>query len=64
MCCSTPKRRLQILGIESSHVFELLSLPFIHKAPFDRIIIAQAIVEGLEIITSDDTFKNYPVKIL
>jgi len=40
------------------------TLPFHHRDPFDRIIIAQAITEGLTIITSDRIFKQYPVDIL
>lgn len=39
-------------------------LPLIHKDPFDRIIIAQSINNGMTIISSDDVFKEYPVKVI
>ncbi len=57
------KDNIGILGIQPVHVFELLSLPHFHKDPFDRIIIAQAMVDGFEVITSDEAFKDYPVII-
>jgi PIN domain nuclease of toxin-antitoxin system len=40
------------------------TLPLHHKDPFDRMIIAQAIVNSYTIITSDDQFSNYPVSII
>lgn len=52
-----------ILEIQPAHVFELLHLPHFHKDPFDRIIIAQSIVGGFDIITSDETFNAYPVTV-
>ena len=39
-------------------------LPLIHRDPFDRMLIAQAIAEDLVIITSDSKFESYDVKIL
>ena len=55
---------LQLLAISPVHVFELDSLPMRHKDPFDRIIIAQAKVENLSIVSKDALFKDYPVNIL
>lgn len=40
------------LGIWAQHVSEICNLPPIHKNPFDRILIAQAIVEDLELVTT------------
>jgi len=51
----------QILNIAPAHAAELLDLPFHHRDPFDRLIIAQAIVEGVEIVSVDTTFDAYPV---
>jgi PIN domain nuclease of toxin-antitoxin system len=39
-------------------------LPRIHKDPFDRMLIAQALVNGLRIVTSDEAFDAYPVRVL
>ncbi len=55
---------IAILGIQTTHVLNLLTIPLLHKDPFDRIIIAQALSEGFDNITSDTEFSNYDVKIL
>jgi len=55
---------INILNINTSHIDKVTELPFHHRDPFDRIIIAQAIVENLTILTVDDNFKYYDVKIL
>jgi len=39
-------------------------LPLHHRDPFDRMIIAQALVNGMTILTSDDAFGAYPVRVL
>ena len=53
-----------ILPINQIHVIKNSELNFFHKDPFDRILIAQALIEDLEIITSDTTFLNYPVNTI
>jgi PIN domain nuclease of toxin-antitoxin system len=52
------------LAIEPAHTTLLASMPFPrgHKDPFDRLLIAQAIVEGLPIIGADAAFDAYPVR--
>ena len=52
---------LSILPIELAHCAELISRPFHHRDPFDRVIIAQAIVEELAIVSSDELFDDYPI---
>ena len=42
---------LQILPITLEHIYELEKLPFHHKDPFDRLLIAQAIIEDFTLIT-------------
>lgn len=54
----------KILDIDQSHLIELISLPFHHKDPFDRLIIAQAISNKLTIISSDDYFSVYPISVI
>ena len=47
------------LLIRPEHVDELLGLPPLHKDPFDRILIAQAIAENLTLVTSDADIVRY-----
>jgi len=42
----------------------LANLPWIHKDPFDRLLVAHAIDAGLTLITSDDDVRKYPVRTL
>ncbi|MEW6129911.1 MAG: type II toxin-antitoxin system VapC family toxin [Acidobacteriota bacterium] len=50
--------------IEIAHLHTVATLPFHHRDPFDRMLIAQAIVENLPIISADITFDGYPIKRL
>ena len=43
----------RILPIELKHTAALTTLPFYHRDPFDRLLIAQAIVEGIPIVSND-----------
>jgi PIN domain nuclease of toxin-antitoxin system len=52
---------IQILPIQLQHLAILQELPFHHRDPFDRIIIAQAIAENLTLLSTDRTFENYRV---
>lgn len=51
---------ISLIDINSSYLEQLITLPFIHKDPFDRLIITQAIVEKLQIITDDQFIVKYP----
>ena len=51
--------KLRILPYRSEHAFELFSLPSYHSDPFDRQIIAQALVEDIPVVTADEKFKLY-----
>lgn len=48
------------LPILSEHVVEIESLPAIHKDPFDRLLVAQATVEGITLLTLDSVVARYP----
>lgn len=48
------------LAIGSTHVVAIDSLPPIHKDPFDRILVAQATVEGIILLTVDSWVTQYP----
>jgi len=47
------------LSIEAKHAFEVASLPPIHKDPFDRLLVGQAIAEGIVLLTHDDQIRQY-----
>jgi PIN domain nuclease of toxin-antitoxin system len=48
------------LPILSDHVVAIDTLPLIHKDPFDRLLVAQAIVEGITLLTADSVVAKYP----
>lgn len=48
------------LSISTEHAVATLGLPQIHKDPFDRMLVAQAHVEGCTLLTSDSTVAQYP----
>jgi len=52
------------LPIALAHISRVQSLPFHHRDPFDRMMIAQAIEEGLTIVTRDRSVKAYGVPVL
>lgn len=53
-----------ILPITAEHVVATRDLPLHHGDPFDRLLIAQARIERLTLVTHDDAFKPYGVPIL
>jgi len=55
---------IDILPISIQHIQNLLTIDLHHLAPFDRMIIAQAFVEQLHIVTRDQAFAKYPVSVL
>jgi len=55
---------LQILPITPAHVYALDVLPTHHKDPFDRLLIAQALTEGLSLASVDGIFSSYPVAVI
>lgn len=53
--------RIAELPVTSSHSLETEALPLIHKDPFDRILLAQAVVESATLVTAGQTIRSYPV---
>ena len=53
-----------ILPIEWVHAAKVAELPFHHRDPFDRLIIAQGLVEGIPIVSGDPEFKSYGARIV
>lgn len=52
----------KLLHVQLEHLFKLSELEFHHRDPFDRLIISQAIVEGIPIVSTDETFDHYDIK--
>ena len=58
------QNNIQFLSVTLDHVLALDNLPFHHKDPFDRLLIAQAIVENAVLVSVDSKFTNYPVQLI
>jgi PIN domain nuclease of toxin-antitoxin system len=52
------------LPVTASHAAGVRMLPHHHGDPFDRLLVAQALAEGLRVITADDVFLRYGVSVL
>jgi PIN domain nuclease of toxin-antitoxin system len=53
--------RAQALAVEHPHALAVATLPQLHRDPFDRLLVAQATLLGLTIITADPAVAQYPV---
>jgi PIN domain nuclease of toxin-antitoxin system len=58
------EKRFTELPVRIRHVRTLRTLPELHRDPFDRILVAQAMVDNLVIVTADDQVRAYPAKTL
>jgi PIN domain nuclease of toxin-antitoxin system len=56
------RMNLQVLPVEAAHAYAVYGLPMLHKDPFDRMLIAQAVTEDLVLVTNDEDIHRYPVK--
>ncbi|MFZ4398032.1 MAG: type II toxin-antitoxin system VapC family toxin [Kiritimatiellia bacterium] len=52
------------LSLEPQHLQPLITLPFHHRDPFDRLIICQSMVENMAICTCDENIKRYPISLI
>jgi len=55
---------IQILPIALTHALAVESLPPVHKDPFDRLLVAQANVEGAVLASANSVFAQYPVNVV
>lgn len=55
---------VQSLPLDEESVFHAARLPDLHRDPFDRMLVSQAIVHGLTILTHDPLIKSYPARTL
>lgn len=52
------------LPLDLDHFFRTSELPALHRDPFDRVLVAQAIAHGLTVVTPDPAIHAYPVAVL
>jgi PIN domain nuclease of toxin-antitoxin system len=57
-------RNIHVLPLQLAHILCLQGLPLHHKAPFDRILIAQSISENMTLMSADTNFKFYDITVL
>ncbi|MBI3267627.1 MAG: type II toxin-antitoxin system VapC family toxin [Planctomycetes bacterium] len=58
------RNRIEIPPVSLAHALKVGELPSHHRDPFDRMLIAQACVDGLTVVTADAAFTSYPAPIL
>lgn len=56
------EHHIEPLPLDEASALQLPTLPDLHRDPFDRMLICQAIVHGLVILTPDDAIRDYPVR--
>lgn len=55
---------LASLPLQEAHVLTLIKLPNLHRDPFDRMLVCQAVAEGLTLLTPDEAVSQYPIRTL
>jgi len=58
------RNQFAVLPVELRHTLQLTELPLHHKDPFDRLLVAQAQVEGAALVSGDAALRHYAVTIL
>jgi PIN domain nuclease of toxin-antitoxin system len=58
------RQRTPVLPIRTAHVAHLEHLPELHKDPYDRILMAQSVVERMPLVTSDEEIRRYGIQIV
>ena len=53
-----------VLAIEPAHALRVAGLPPAHRDPFDRMIVAQALVEDVPVLTADEVFAQYGIRTM
>ncbi|MDZ8109529.1 MAG: type II toxin-antitoxin system VapC family toxin [Nostoc sp. DedQUE12a] len=55
---------IQLVNIKIEHILAVSQIPLHHRDPFDRMLIAQAIVENIPVLSADTIFDAYPIQRL
>jgi len=58
------KHGIETLSLDEESTLQLLRLPPLHTDPFDRMLVCQAIVHGLTILTPDTLISQYPARVI
>jgi PIN domain nuclease of toxin-antitoxin system len=61
---SLAENSFDVLDVTIEHVLAVESLPQHHRDPFDRLLIAQALTEGFELVSADSVFASYPIRCI
>ena len=64
LAASLQEDGLKLLSIEPPHCRAVTNLPFHHRDPFDRMLIAQALTEDFVLLSRDREFESYPVRVV
>ena len=56
--------RIQLVAIDSSHAEKVATMPLHHRDPFDRLIVAQTLIEQMTVVSVDSAFDDYGVSRL
>ena len=59
-----PRAGIKLLPVQVDHALAAENLPDVHRDPFDRLLAAQAVVEGAVLVTTDPVFAQYPVTVV
>lgn len=54
---------IELLPITMRHILEVAKLPFHHRDPFDRLLVAQSLTESIPILSADPAFEAYGVRL-
>jgi PIN domain nuclease of toxin-antitoxin system len=57
-------RGIASLALDEESVLHAARLPFLHRDPFDRLIVGQAIIHGMTILTPDPLVSQYPARVI
>src|SRR6266849_6140739 len=58
------RHQIASLSLDEASVCQLATLPAVHRDPFDRMLVCQALEHGLTVVTVDPVFRAYPAPIL
>jgi PIN domain nuclease of toxin-antitoxin system len=58
------RNAFQALPVHVAHAVAVIGLPNVHRDPFDRMLVAQAMTEGLTIVSGDQDLSRYPVPVV
>ena len=56
--------RIELLPVSASHCYMVSDLPYFHRDPFDRLIISQAMIEKITLVSRDSAFRKYDCDVI